>query len=140
MLRIGPCRLQFTVTQLVAGFLQSIKSFPSVGCDSSSGKSVVLFMDKDLNFLFASSELDVLLLSVVSANIDVLPLSVVSSYCRVLPLSEISENSGEVVSLKSISSVVFVFSESVAKLEDFLSLTEPVSDLTHDICFPSPGT
>jgi hypothetical protein len=117
--------------------VQSIETFPSVGCvGSGPGKSVALFMDVDLNFLFASSGFDALLPSVVSANIDVLPLSVVSSYCQDVPFSVVSENSGDVVSLKSICSVVFVRPDRVAKLTD-LCITKPVSDLTHDICFSS---
>jgi hypothetical protein len=120
------------VTQVVSGFLQSIKTFPSVG----PGKSVALFMGMDLDLLCASSEFEALLPSLVSANPDVLPLSVMSSYFEIIPLSVVSKNSGEIVSLKSSCSVVLVGSEMVAKLKG-LCLTKPVSDLTHDMSFPS---
>jgi hypothetical protein len=41
------------------------------------------------------------------------------------------------VSLKSICSVMFVGSELLAVLKDFLTVTTPVSDLSHDMCAPS---
>jgi hypothetical protein len=36
-----------------------------------------------------------------------------------------------------ICSVVFLGLDLIDKLRDFLSFTKPVSDLTHDTCFPS---
>lgn len=138
MFPIGPYRLQFTVTQVVSGFLQSIKTFPSVDCvGSDPGKSVALFVDLGLNSLYASSDFDALLPSAVSANIDVLPLSAVSLFFQIVPLSVVSENSVEIVSLKSSCSVVFVSSELIDILKDLIDLTKPVSDLTHDMYFPS---
>lgn len=119
---IVPCRLQFTVTQIVSGFLQSITTFPSVGCvGSGPGKSVVIFTD--LNPLYDSSDVDAVLLSVVSSNFSV-----------------VYENSDEVVSLKSICSVVFAGSELLTKRKDFSLLTETVSDLLHEMCVPSFDT
>ena len=113
---------------VVSGFLQSIKTFPSVDCvRAGPGKLVASFIIPDLNFLCGSSDFDALLPSVMSANIDVLSLSVVSSYSQLA----VAENSGEVVSLTSICSVVFLVLDLVPRLKYFACLTKPVSDLTH---------
>ena len=114
--------------QVVSGFLQSIKTFPSVGCVDAGLAS---FIFPDLNFF------DALLPSVVSANIDVLSLPIVSSYSQFVSLTVVFENSDEVLSLKSLCSVVFVGIDLVPRLKDFACLTKPVSDLTHFMRFSS---